>query len=797
MTGTRTRGGFVFRAVEGVRPLFEDPPTGTAADYVPALTRRLFDDVLGYEDIAYSQRDEWESVTFVDDDGRPAVLLAATGVGEDIRGARRRAVAALETEPTARYAVATNRDQMIVLARCSPDHRDATERDGITIRTLTEIGVRAAVERSAGRSLAEALTPDQQLSFAKLTAIQRDAVSAAMDDPDAVDAEPTLGDLTASTPTPDTTPETLADALTETLEDVLRPAVSDAFDRLSHRIQEFADREAALEERIEEAKAAGDEVAVTDLRADLFDLREQYATARRLEAGFARWRRVADDGSESEAAATFVDESAAVALDTLLLARVAADRGLAGDLGAYREFWADEAEHAQRDAADMVRAVREELSGVSEDATDDGTFAWVFEAGIADAFAEAIAALEAVDVADLDARELTEAFDLHLGADARPVRGATRPSTAGLLLDRAGYTTDAAIEGSGSDLLDPACGDGSLLVGAADRLLARLDRTDATPAETLATVRDRLHGFDVHPYAVHLAESRLLLRTVDVHADAALADKSFSLGRFGVHRIDALREEQSGRFSGVAGGKRARRREAAAAVKAREDFGFVVSDPPSGPVDDPPEIDWNASTGADWSTLFLERSAHWLADGGRLSMAVDGSLLADEAAAGTRSRLASGFRVRELIEFDTGGGAAPLFVAAERVDSSVDDAAFTYARVTPTFLDLVREGLIRPGSGEETTPAELVSRSLPATAGGDPPSMQTVLVELGLVCDATVEGPMPVEVASVDGDQLADGTWTFGDGDEAEELTEESISPLDGQRTEDPEIGSPRSRVEK
>ena len=301
----------------------------------------------------------------------------------------------------------------------------------------------------------------------------------------------------------------------------------------------------------------------------------------------------------------------------------------------------------------------------------------------------------------------------------------------------------------------------------------------------------------MHPYAVHLAESRLLLRTVDVHADAALADKSFSLGRFGVHRIDALREEQSGRFSGVAGGKRARRREAAAAVKAREDFGFVVSDPPSGPVDDPPEIDWNASTGADWSTLFLERSAHWLADGGRLSMAVDGSLLADEAAAGTRSRLASGFRVRELIEFDTGGGAAPLFVAAERVDSSVDDAAFTYARVTPTFLDLVREGLIRPGSGEETTPAELVSRSLPATAGGDPPSMQTVLVELGLVCDATVEGPMPVEVASVDGDQLADGTWTFGDGDEAEELTEESISPLDGQRTEDPEIGSPRSRVEK
>ncbi|MBP1987575.1 hypothetical protein [Halolamina salifodinae] len=795
MTGTRTRGGFVFQAVEGVRTLFENPPTGTAADYVPALTRRLFDGVLGYDDIAYSQRNDWESVTFVDDDGQPAVVLTATGVGEDIRGARRRAVAALETEPSARYAVATNRDEMVVLARCSPDHPDATERDGIAIRTLTEIGVRAAVERSAGRSLAEALTPDQQLSFAKLTALQRDAVSAARDDPDADDPEPTLGDLTASSPSHETTPETLADTLTETLEDVLRPAVSDAFGRLSHRIQAFADRESTLEERIEEAKAAGDEVAVTDLRADLFDLREQYATARRLEAGFARWRRVAADGSEAEAAEAFVAESAAVALDTLLLARVAADRGLAGDLGAYREFWADEAEHAHRDAADMVQVVREELSGVSEDATDDGTFAWVFEAGIADAFADAVAALEAVDVGDLDARELTEAFDGHLGADARPVRGATRPSTAGLLLDRAGYTPDAAIDDAGSDLLDPACGDGSLLVGAADRLLARLDRTDATPAETLEAVRDRLHGFDVHPYAVHLAESRLLLRTVDVHADAAVADGSFSLGRFGVHRTDALRDERGGRFAGTAGGRRARRREQAADVKARDGFGFVVSDPPNGPVEEPPETDWNAAAGADWSALFLERTGHWLADGGRLSMAVDGSLLDDEAAAGTRSRLATGFRMRELIEFDTGGGAAPLFVAAERVDSGAESDSFTYARVTPTFLDLVREGLIRPGSGEETTPAELVSRCLPGSAGGDPPSMETVLVELGLVCDATVDGPMPVEVQSVDGDRLAEGAWAFGADSAA--AAEESISPLDGQTTDEPDIGSPRSRVEK
>lgn len=804
MTGTRTRGGFVFRAVEGVRALFDDPPTGEAADYVPALVRRLFDGVLGYDDIAYSQRDDWGTVTFVDDDGRPAVVLAATPPGADIRAARRRAIAGLGDEPTARYAVATNRDRLAAFVRCSPGHPDATERAGVATHQLTEIDLRAAVERSAERSLAEALTPDQQLSLAKLTTLRRDAVSAALDDPSAVDpGEPTLGDLAATSRAAEgTTPESLATVLTETLEELLLPAVSDAFDRLTHRIRAFADREAELEEHIDEAKAAGDEAAVTGFRADLFDLREEYAAARRLEAGFARWRRVDDAGSEASAAAAFKAESAAVALDTLLLARIAADRGLVGDSGAYREFRDDQAEHAERDAADMVRAVREELSGASEDATNDGTFSWVFEAGIADAFADAVGALAAADVGELDARELTETFDAHLDADARAVRGATRPATAGLLLDRAGYRPDAPIDDPEAGLLDPACGDGSLLVGAADRLLARLSRTDATPTETIETVRDRLHGFDVHPYAVHLAESRLLVRTVDLHADATLVDAEFSLGRFGIHRTDALREERSARFAGAATGKRARRREAAAAVKRRTDFGFVVSDAPTGAPDDPPDAydDYrNAAAGYDRSALFLERAAEWLAEGGRLSMAVDGSFLAADAAAGARSRLAAEFRLRELIEFDTGAGTMPLFVAAERGDGAVTgdadaaDYAFTYARVTPTFLDLVREGLIRPGNGEETTPAELVSRCLPTAAGGAPPSMATVLVELGLVCDATVEGPMPVEVRSVGSDDLAGGNWRFTPAGAA--AGESAVSPPEGRAADEPGTDSPRSRI--
>jgi hypothetical protein len=802
MTGS-TQGGFVVRAVEGVRELF-DREAETAADYAPVLTRRLFGDALGYDDTAYSQHDGWAEVRFVDENGRQAVVLTASDAGEDIRQARRRAFRAAAEQPTLRYLIATNRNRLVCFVRCADDHPEGTTRDGVTARPLTEIDLRAAVERSAGNSLAATLTPGQQLSLAKLTTLRREAVSAALEEEPLGAGDVTLGDLTGSTDASDSaSPEALAETLTETLSDVLVPAVEDAFDRLTRRIQEYADQEAALEERIEAAKAAGDE-AVTDRRADLFDLRERYAAARRLEAGFARWRRVTATPDERD---DFCAESAAVVLDTLLLARVAADRGLAGRFDDYRAFWEEHAEHAERDARDLVRAVREELAGVSEDATDDGTYAWVFEAEIADAFAEAVSALSTVDTAGMDAQLLTDAFDGHLDAESRPVRGSTRPATAGLLLDRAGYTADAPIDRDDAGLLDPACGDGSTLVRAADRLVTRLDRSDAAPAETLATVRDSLHGLDIHPYAVHLAESRLLLRTIDVHADAVASDDEFTLGRFSVHRVDALAETTEGDGES----RRAERQAAAEAVREREGFGYVVGDVPTGT----PSVGGEA----DASTRFLTRAADWLAPQGRLSMAVAGDVLDAPGAADAREQLAERFRLRELVHFDTGGESAPLFVAAERrgeederdgppgEQSGAADAGyeFTYARVTPTFLDLVRAGLVRPDGSANAGPAELVGRCLPDEAGGDPPVMETVLVELDLVCDATVDGPDPVTVTPVASDALAEDEWRFAapesvDGDDESNPASENdpdLSPLDGTDVTDSGVTNPWSSTEE
>jgi hypothetical protein len=216
----------------------------------------------------------------------------------------------------------------------------------------------------------------------------------------------------------------------------------------------------------------------------------------------------------------------------------------------------------------------------------------------------------------------------------------------------------------------------------------------------------------------------------------------------------------------------------------RSDFGYVVGDVPTtrradlpaGSARDAYDEYGNATAAYDLSMLFLERAGGWLAQNGQLSMAVNGNLLGAPSAADARRRLVNTFQLRELVEFDTGSATAPLFIAGvcrgttgDWQDNGADESAsaeeidyeFTYARVTPTFIELVREGLVRPDGSGNAHPADLVGRCLPDEAGGDPPSMETVLVELDLVCDATVEGPMPVEVETVESAVLAGSVWEF------------------------------------
>lgn len=75
------------------------------------------------------------------------------------------------------------------------------------------------------------------------------------------------------------------------------------------------------------------------------------------------------------------------------------------------------------------------------------------------------------------------------------------------LLDTIGYTSE-----SPGRLLDPACGSGTFLLAALDRLRQQ----SGNPSDRLATIFDRIAGFDLNPVAVLSARANYLLAVADL-----------------------------------------------------------------------------------------------------------------------------------------------------------------------------------------------------------------------------------------------------------------------------------------
>src|SRR5438552_16052294 len=83
----------------------------------------------------------------------------------------------------------------------------------------------------------------------------------------------------------------------------------------------------------------------------------------------------------------------------------------------------------------------------------------------------------------------------------------TPPRLVEHILDACGYTTDKNL--ANIRVLDPACGSGNFLVGAARRLLAFGTRTDLTQTELTTLMQRNIWGFDADPISCFLAEMQL------------------------------------------------------------------------------------------------------------------------------------------------------------------------------------------------------------------------------------------------------------------------------------------------
>ena len=133
-------------------------------------------------------------------------------------------------------------------------------------------------------------------------------------------------------------------------------------------------------------------------------------------------------------------------------------------------------------------------------------------------------------------------YETTLPARERKLRGhfSTPPFLVEQILDACGYTSDRNI--SRLRVLDPACGSGNFLAGAAHRLLAYGEKNNLSSQKVAKYIQRNIWGFDPDPIACMLAE--LQLRSTF----ATTYPLRKSLQRLHIHQADGLAFpwEQSG-----------------------------------------------------------------------------------------------------------------------------------------------------------------------------------------------------------------------------------------------------------
>lgn len=128
--------------------------------------------------------------------------------------------------------------------------------------------------------------------------------------------------------------------------------------------------------------------------------------------------------------------------------------------------------------------------------------------------------------------DLLSWYEISLPPGERKMRGhfSTPPGLVERMLDACGYHSEYDL--THARLLDPACGSGNFLLGAARRLLASGVRLGYDAATLASLVQKKLWGFDPDPVSCFLAEMQL--------SAAVSTVCSINAGPFHIHQADGL-----------------------------------------------------------------------------------------------------------------------------------------------------------------------------------------------------------------------------------------------------------------
>ncbi len=278
--------------------------------------------------------------------------------------------------------------------------------------------------------------------------------------------------------------------------------------------------------------------------------------------------------------------------------------------------------------------------------------------------------LNRFDFSKLDRDLLKDVYQHYLPPEERKSLGEfyTPDPVIKYILDRVGYRSTNSIEGR--TLLDPACGSGGFLVEAARRLIGRYKRkgTDLDDPdmakEVIETVREQIHGLDIHPFACFIAEMNLLFQVIDLYGVVRSKYRTYALKEFKIHRTDSLIPGSPKISLEVFTAENHTVKMAIEEVRQAENvkklsFDYVVGNPPYVRVDNLPEairkqyknLYDNLLTGKwDIYILFIYRGLEWLTPEGKFGYIVSNKFFLLEHGHPLRKHILNKFTIDEVVD---------------------------------------------------------------------------------------------------------------------------------------------------
>lgn len=727
--------------VRSYRQLYTEIETGRRAehDLMPRLVQHLFVDALGFDETDYEQENDWNDIRLYDDEHNPVLLVEGKRRDVDIEEGIGQLFRYASDEPYARYLLVTNIDHLRLYRRCSETDADES-RHGVHAERLADVNVEQIVaafdtdnEAITPEAVEETLTLSQRQAVRQLLQIRQSELhdTARFDEFDVPDREDISTDAGF---------ESLVETLSKCLEEYLLPYTLDAFDEYQSQYQRFRSRADDLESQIQRLRDGNhDESEIAEVEVELGNLRSEYEQYREFHSDYQTWVNLSQrqEANPEENKRIFCRESVYVQLNKILLIRIAEDQGLVdrmisnGGVSRYFDFWENYGQYTERDYSDLFEVAGEELGEVYDHLYTEQIFDWSLSDGarLDDVLQRTLWHLNHYDFSDVSRDVLGHLYEEHLDPQERKELGEFYTPTAVVdyILDEIGYTADQPLELDDYDLLDPACGSGTFLVRAVTRLRNRLDQKGIDAREALEIIQERIHGFDLNPFATHIAEMNLLFQVIDLYREVKADDETYTLDRFAVYQTDSLRRETQTSLathgSDVLRHKyRAEKREADEA-KRRTDYGFVVGNPPYVRAQNLPDgrrretYDeyYSAYYNYDLYCLFVERAADWLADetanrrAGRLGFVLSNKFLQSRYGERLREFVPANYQLDTLVDFGSidvfrSAKSFPLVFTATRLprdgrdstptESSVPEYTFTVVDLSAeTFPELLGESL--------------------------------------------------------------------------------------------------------